>query len=170
MATEFLFCGDTMLGLDCAQSNPFAGVQSHLQAADIAFCNLETAICDRPGSTSKRHVIAAPSPSLDRLSAAGFDVVNIANNHVLDCGEAACRSMIELLEAKSLSVVGLEQSGRAKPVVLTREGVKIGFLGYADYGFRADLMPLRQRIAISDVTQLSQQVDCVVVSLHWGFE
>ena len=31
-------------------------------------------------------------------------------------------------------------------------------------------MPLREAIAMEDVVELRKQVDCVVVSLHWGYE
>src|SRR5205814_2618322 len=69
-----------------------------------------------------------------------------------------------------IEVVGLQEWGRAKPVIVHEKGMKLGFLGYADYGFPEIFMPLRERIALEDAAELKKEVDCVVVSLHWGYE
>jgi poly-gamma-glutamate synthesis protein (capsule biosynthesis protein) len=170
METELLFCGDTMLGDRVLKADPFRNVSSRIQRADLSFCNLETALLENGQAKQKRHVLATPPENLEFLVKAGFDIANIANNHVLDQGEPASSRLIELLRSKDIEVLGLRESGRAKPVLITRKGVKFGFLGYADYGFRAQFMPLRPRIAIADVERLREHVDCVVVSMHWGFE
>src|SRR5438093_1220293 len=167
---EFLFCGDTMLGREHLRVNPFASVLPIIRKADVAFCNLETALVSDGHPSLKRHVIATPAENLDQLVASGFHIVNLANNHVLDQGEAGCQQLIESLQSKGIETVGLQDSGRSRPVILSRKGIKIGFLGYADYGFRTTLMPLRERIALKDVADLRKRVGCVVVSLHWGFE
>ena len=167
---EFLFCGDTMLGCERLQGNPFAKVLPIIRKADIAFCNLETALIVDGHAPVKRHVIATPAENLDQLAATGFHVVNVANNHVLDRGETGCQRLIESLQSKGIETVGLQDAGRSKPVILSRKGMRVGFLGYADYGFRTTLMPLRERIALEDVADLRKRVHCVIVSLHWGFE
>jgi len=167
---EFLFCGDTMLGRQHLQANPFVDVLPLIRKADVAFCNLETALVVDDHPSLKRHVIATPVENLDQLVTAGFDVVNVANNHVLDRGESGCERLIGLLQTKGIETVGLQEAGRSRPVILSRKGIKIGFLGYADYGFRTGLMPLRERIALRDVEDLRKRVDCVIVSLHWGYE
>ena len=159
-----------MLGSAVLKADPFRVVAPTIQGADISFCNLETALMEEGVALPKRHVIATPHENLDYLVKAGFQIVNVANNHVVDRGEAACETMIQSLKSKGLEIVGLQESGRAKPIVVSRNGVRIGFLGYADYGFRSGLMPIRERIALADVAELKDQVDCVVVSLHWGYE
>jgi poly-gamma-glutamate synthesis protein (capsule biosynthesis protein) len=179
MEAEFIFCGDTMLGATRLKSNPFAGVQALLSRADIAFCNLETSLAGEGPAAAKRHVISSAPENLEFLAEAGFGAVNVANNHILDRGEAACLKLIELVKSKGIQVVGLRSQGfaasarsaQAAPVLLMRKGVRIGLLGYADYGFRGTaLMPLRERIALTDVAKLRCQTDCVIVSLHWGYE
>ena len=168
-----------MLGAARLDRNPFASVQPLLSRADIAFCNLETTLTGGGAAVAKRHVINSAPENLDYLTEAGFTVTNVANNHVLDRGEPACLQLIQLLRSKGIEVVGLRRedptgssrSGRATPVILSRKGIRIGLLGYADYGFGGTvLMPLRERIAVADVAELRRQADCVIVSLHWGYE
>jgi hypothetical protein len=170
MDIEFLFCGDTMLGACQLATNPFEEVRAVIQSADIAFCNLETSLAGPGAALSKRHVIETHPENLNYLRTTGFSIVNLANNHVLDRGEVGCGRMVELLKGMDIGVLGLQASGRAKPVVVSCQGIRIGFLSYADYGFRGTFMPLRPRIALADVEELSRQVECVVVSLHWGLE
>ena len=126
---EFLFCGDTMLGRQQLRVTPFGDVLPLIRKADVAFCNLETALIVDDHLSVKRHVIATPVGNLDQLVMAGFDVVNVANNHVLDHGETGCKRLIELLQIKGIETVGLQDSGRSRPVGLSRKGIKIGFPG-----------------------------------------
>ena len=167
---ECVFCGDTMLGSRRLQSNPFEMLQPILRQADVGFCNLETSLAGSGVPLRKRHLLSTPPENLQHLASAGFHLVNLANNHVLDCGHDAALRMINQLKNDALDIVGLEDSGHARPVLLHRKGITIALLGYADYGFRSTLMPLRRRVALADVAALNPHVDCVVVSLHWGFE
>jgi len=170
MDTELIFCGDTMLGAGVLRSKPFENVASLLRQADISFCNLETSLSEEGTASPKRHVIATPSESVELIRETGFHLVNVANNHILDRGEACCERMIRLLKSKGIEVLGLQQSGQSKPIIISRNGIKFGFLGYADYGFHSGLMPLRERAVLRDIKALRAQVDCVVISLHWGHE
>lgn len=167
---ELVFCGDTMLGARPLERNPFESLKSHLQAADLGFCNLETALAEGACLSEKRHVIDTPAQNLEFLTHTGFGIVHLANNHVFDRGQAAFDSLVNHLTKDGIEISGLAEAGRAKPVLITRQGVTFGFLGYGDYGFKQNLMPLRPRVALADVAALSARVDCVVVSLHWGFE
>src|SRR5436190_7833215 len=135
MEPELTFCTDTMLGAGVLRSNPFQNVAPLLRKADINFCNLETSLSDEGTASPKRHVIATPGESVELIRETGFHVVNVANNHILDRGEACCERMLQLLESKGIEVLGLQQSGQSKPIIISRNGIKFGFLGYADYGF-----------------------------------
>ena len=167
---KLIFCGDTMLGATRLETSPFTNVREFIQEADIAFCNLETTIAVGATPPEKRHVIASREENIDFLADCGFDIVNLAHNHILDQGEKGSRRMLELLSSKAIHIIGLRESRHSKPVVIERKGTRFGFLGYADYGFRDTFMPLREEIALEDVGELRKKVDCVVVSLHWGYE
>ncbi len=179
MDVEFIFCGDTMLSPTPLKGNPFTKVKPLISRADIAFCNLETSIEGVGVAAAKRHVISSAPENLDYLTEAGFSVANVANNHILDRGESACLQLIQMVKSKGIEIVGLRcqggtgsaRSNRGTPVILSCKGIRVGLLGYADYGFRGTaLMPLRKPFALADVAELRPQTDCLIVSLHWGYE
>jgi len=170
MDASLVFCGDTMLAAGCLAADRFARVREIIQDADFAFCNLETSLATRTAAVEKRHVLISAPENLEFLTHCGFELVNLANNHILDQGLAGGLRTIEVVKNQGLKIIGLQEQGRSKAVVLERAGMKVGFLGYADYGFQSAFMPLKERVALADVAELRQKVDCVVVSLHWGFE
>jgi poly-gamma-glutamate capsule biosynthesis protein CapA/YwtB (metallophosphatase superfamily) len=164
------FCGDTMLPSTEAAENPFEGIAPLTTSSDLCFCNLESPLSETGQRRFKRHVITSYPANARHLVRSGFNVVNIANNHILDLGMVGARNTIRTLSENGIHVLGLETGKKSTPVVIEKGGIKVGLLAYADYGFRELLMPLRERAALQDVALLKKTVDIVVVSLHWGFE
>jgi poly-gamma-glutamate capsule biosynthesis protein CapA/YwtB (metallophosphatase superfamily) len=164
------FCGDTMLRGTTSGVSPFEEVRHLLSNTEVAFCNLETVLSDSGEKKFKRHSIKSDPANVNLLKGGGFNVVNVANNHMLDFGQEGCINTIDNLRESGIGIVGLRGEQGAAPVVMNSGGRKAGILGYADYGFRNTLMPLREGIAIEDVKRLKRSVDIVIVSLHWGYE
>jgi hypothetical protein len=86
--------GDVMFGRVTADGwrehggrEPFGAWAAALQAADVAFVNLEMGVCEQGRTESLLPLLWAPARSLQALSNAGIDAVSVANNHALDCGE-----------------------------------------------------------------------------------
>jgi len=79
---KLLAVGDMMLRtLNCRP--PFGHVGDILHAGDILFGNVETVLSDR-GQAVKKAIHLETSPnSVRHLQEAGFDVVSVANNHVI---------------------------------------------------------------------------------------
>lgn len=68
----------------------FELVQPILDATDILFANLEGPYTDNPVPAVTAPVTVAPgAKNLDVFAECGFDVVTMANNHILDCGHVA---------------------------------------------------------------------------------
>ncbi len=101
--------------------------------ADYAFLNLEHNL-----STSGQLMKGKPthhrgkSELIEGFLEAGFDALTIANNHMLDFGEEAFFDTLSLLKAKKIPFTGGGRNLREakEPVVLVRNGLKIGLLGY----------------------------------------
>jgi hypothetical protein len=170
---SLLFGGDAHAVPSTANADPLAAVRGLLSRADIGFLNFEAAIPDDAAPVEtlrKKNVLRATAESARYLREAGFHVVNVANNHLFDFGLPGCRMTIRELERQGLAVLGLRDGGGSRPVVLERRGMRVGFLGYADYGFPGLLMGLRKPVVLSDIRKLRRSVDFLVVSLHWGFE
>jgi poly-gamma-glutamate synthesis protein (capsule biosynthesis protein) len=104
------------------------------KAADVATANLEHALA-RSGKLMKgKPTFHRGNPELaEGLAEAGFDVLTIANNHMLDYGEESLQETLQVLKRHNLPFTGagrnLEEA--ATPVVLERKGLKVGVLGYS---------------------------------------
>lgn len=148
-------------------------------ASDIVFGNLESPLRQSGQSpTDIRDAVFIGRTSVAReLSLLGFNVVNVANNHILQHGEEAFHETISSLIDSGISPVGLvdEANYYCKPVRFTVDGKTVGILGYSDvnevYGKQptpyAQFEPAK---VIADIQKISDWADVVAVSLHFGTE
>lgn len=158
---------------------PFREVAPVLRAADLAFVNLET-----PLSDDARHsgAFRTPTAFADGLRWAGIDVVATANNHALDAeGEGLMDTREALARAGVCAVgTGADLHDARRPCVFERNGVRVAFLGYAQFvnggndAFatpdRSGVAPLDPFLIEEDIAAVRDQVDIVVLSFHWGIE
>jgi len=155
---------------------PFTHVGPLLRGFDLVFGNLEGPITAAPstrqdGPTWKSGREAAPA-----LAAAGLHVLNCANNHIGDCGNAGMAETTANLGAAGLTAVGVGPTAAAArtPAILERRGVRVAFLGYCDsYLARGGAWggaPIRGEMIGADVAAVRDRADVVVVSLHHGIE
>ena len=108
----------------------YAGIASLVSDADIAFINQEG-----PVGAGTKYVgypdFNAPLAVFETLQDLGFDVVNLANNHMLDQGEQGLIKTID--NAKNytfLTIGGYTKADYDSLRILERDGVKIAFLSY----------------------------------------
>lgn len=115
-------------------SECFARVRSKLRAADIAFCQLEVNLTERGVRLPQvRHTHRARASTAAALADAGFSVVSFAGNHCLDWGPDGLFDTIDHLRAAQLEVVGVGRDivQARRPVIVTSQGVRVGFLAYS---------------------------------------
>lgn len=180
--------GDIMLSRDVERKMvgkndwkyPFERTADITSGADIAFGNLETPILQGDPVPTDSLIFRADPKSVEGLKFAGFDVLSLANNHMMNFGHGGLQSTLNNLDSAGISHVGagLNESGIYKPVIKTVKGIKFGFLAYSYsneqsvdkdkniYGvakMNVDLMK-------SQVAELRKSVDVVVVSMHAGTE
>lgn len=150
-------------------------VAKQLQAADIAFANLECPLAAAGPHDPAKTVFRADPKTIEVLLQGGFDVVSLANNHTLNSGPAALIETITHLEDNGLKYVGAARDAAhgSDPVFLDAQGKRIGFLAYADLAFHYN----SQSKVDASLTQLCAQVaaakgscDLLVVSFHWGVQ
>ena len=145
-----------------------APVVDPLRSADLAFANLEETLSQLPdtkcGSSSNCYAFQAPPPMARVMTAAGFDVVNVANNHADDFGAAGQRST-----DRALAAAGLRWTGRPGQItIMRRNGVRIALLGFAPYRWANRLEQVR--VAQALVRRAASKADLVVVAMHAGAE
>jgi poly-gamma-glutamate capsule biosynthesis protein CapA/YwtB (metallophosphatase superfamily) len=177
------FVGDLMLGRNVSpvvESDPgsvFERLRPALVAADLAFGNLESPLTTRPHIAGPHALEAEPSAAT-LLAGAGFDVLDVANNHASDAGPDTVVDTIRALHAAGLHAVGggATASAAEAPVVLDANGVTVGVLVFDASGGAAatstspGVSTWDTASAYDAVTELRQEVDVVVVGLHGGVE
>jgi poly-gamma-glutamate capsule biosynthesis protein CapA/YwtB (metallophosphatase superfamily) len=162
------FAGDIALS-GPAPSSLFAGVRGPLRGANVAIGNLEGTL--GVGGTSKCgkknpncFAFQSPPKSASLLRGAGFDDLNVANNHAFDYGASGQQQTL-----RALAQHRLHWSGRPAQITIVRtHGVRIAVLGFAPDPWAQSLLgiPAAQEL----VRRAAARADIVVAVLHAGAE
>lgn len=174
------FTGDIMLGSvyqrtygvpEANAMHVFDDTRDLIRSVDLACGNLEGSVFDgtikcRKGDGPMSFAFDMPTRLAPALKDAGFDYMNLANNHIYDFYDAGAQSTMRVLDS-----LGIAHSGyyKDKPwAIVERGGVKYGLMGFGqDYytHARADTAQARRLIK-----ELRPQVDVIVVAVHGGAE
>jgi len=107
-----------------------------LRQADFRLLNCMRTYSDRVPVASEAPQVAQSIEMADLYSNAEIDGVTMANNHAWDSGPDALLDTIELFLSRGIQVTGaggdLDQASR--PVILERDGLRIGYLGVTSLG------------------------------------
>ena len=146
-----------------------------LRNADITFGNLECVLSDIGIDQTNYKTVhfRGTETSVDGLMHAGFDVLSIANNHILEHGENSLIRTKELLYDNGIQTVGISENKikSRQPVILNRNGISFGFLAYCLVRDKTAYCSVgNSHDIITDVKKAKNDVDILVVSLHWGNE
>ena len=138
---------------------------------DVVFGNLEgtlTDVSDSPkcgGAPSGDCYAFRTPPSYARdLAAAGFTVMNDANNHSYDFGQEGLEQTIAALHKAGIAQDGLP----GEITVVKAGGEKVAFLGFAPYSTTASLLDLPAARAL--IRKATRRAQIVVVAIHAGAE
>jgi poly-gamma-glutamate synthesis protein (capsule biosynthesis protein) len=129
---SLLFGGD-IAPLRADPTNMFGDLAPLIQAADLAVGNLEFALSDRGAPVrGKIYPHKGPASALAGLAEAGFDALNLANNHVLDYGEAPLLDTLDGLDRAGIARFGAgrDLAEAQAPAIVERGGLRIGLLGF----------------------------------------
>jgi len=168
----------------------FLKIRSYLGQADVLFGNLEGPISQRGQKVGSIYSFEFSPTSTNALKSAGFDVVSLANNHMLDYQAIALQDTMANLQQAGIDYVGAGFNEQEAFGLKIKEiqGVKIGFLGFENLGpvgwkagpSASDAGGDRTGMAWIGwgdfekvkkiITQSKAQVDILAVSLHAGQE
>ena len=158
---------------------PFTKVKPEFDKADILFGNLECTLSNQGENTRDYHSIQMRGhPAyIDSLTEAGFDVLNMANNHAMQHGEEPFKETVNILTQHDIKPCGVNYENHQVgiPVIIDRNGLRVAFLGYSlrprQYFEQPPLYTEGTAEGIiRDVQSIKDSVDHVIVSLHWGDE
>ena len=125
-----------------------------LNTGDVVFGNCEGVFSDTwERAPSSGSPVVAATENAAPLAGAGFHVMSLANNHIVDGGHQAMLNTRDTLNGLGIATVGVGANiAEARtPVIVDREGLRIGFLAYSSifpHGYEArsavpGLAPLR---------------------------
>lgn len=184
---RLIFAGDVMFSRDVRRqvlaskdtSLPFRKIAPLLAASDIAFINLESPFSDEGPYNPGGLIFHADPAMISGLQLAHIAVASTANNHARDCGAQGVEFTVNWLRRHDISAVGsgLSAEGAHRGAVLTRHGIRFGFLGYTFDQSNGNWKDVDARVALADVdtmqadvAEMKNRADVVIVSMHHGIE
>ncbi len=189
--TRLILGGDVMLSRHVARvargkhdpAFPLRDLAPLLQAADIAFVNLESPFSDRGAVVEHGMIFKAEPEMIAALELAGIDVVSTANNHARDQGSHGVEFTLDWLDRHRIAAVGTGKSAEAAHagVVIERNGLRFGFLAYTYDQSNGNHADVDDRVAVMDTARMREDVarlsssgaaraDVIIVSMHAGTE
>ena len=172
--------GDFILEAGQPEGYPFEFVQDLLQDGDIRFGNNETVISNHDVPVfQKAFSIRSAESATTHLVKAGFDVLHFANNHCFDFGVTGIEDSLRNFRKANIPSlgVGLTADAARQPVILERNGLRIGFYGAGTGGSaieqdgrKAYFNDYRAEWIVEDLRALRQKVDVLIFSAHWDAE
>jgi len=158
---------------------PFRLSANILKRADLLFGNLEVVLSsfNRSCDPFEKIQLRGQPKAVDGLIYAGFDILSLANNHIMQHGRQALEETIETLRGGGIAVTGVEikEQNVSNISILEKKGLTFGFLGY---NFRPQQYFLNSPLYVDgdvyrigrDIEQVRERADIIIVSVHWGDE
>ncbi len=160
----------------------YDGIADMIAAADLAFINQETPICGDEMTVSGHPNFNTPEAVGDTLIELGFDIINVANNHVLDKKESGYRNTLDYWHEREDKVTMLggyyDKADYENIRVVEKNGVSIAFISYT-YDTNGMYLPAGSTMYIpyineAEIVRMTKKADTladlVFVVMHWGVE
>lgn len=138
------------------------GVREVLESDDLSIGNMEGVLSDKSlkNAFDKPFSFKGASKYAEILTTAGFEAMNIANNHSRDYGKEGFEDTIKHLRAQGLAVFG--------------EGIvhiyKINGINFGLAGHRGWNLGIKSQVAKEIKLLKEQGADIVIFTFHWGEE
>ena len=147
---------------------------------DLAYYNQESILGGTSLGLSSYPTFNSPQEVGDAYVKAGFDLVSLANNHTLDKGEKGVLKSAEYWKTQNVMTAGSydSQEDRNRSHIGEKNGITYAFFAYTDTtngiavptGKEYLVNVFDEDTAKADIESVKDQVDIVIVSMHWGVE
>ncbi|MBO6101542.1 MAG: CapA family protein [Spirochaetaceae bacterium] len=152
-----------------------------VELADFAFINQETLVA--PSFTPSTYPrFCSPKEMGDFVLDSGFNMISIANNHMLDKEEAGLRDSLNYWKNQDRAVVSgafFDKEDMDTVRIIEKNSIKLGFVAFTS-SLNGLTLPEKSKLQIglaNNEAQLEKMIkdaksksDLVVVSAHWGEE
>lgn len=175
--------GDVMVGSRARHRTDLFGPDYVFQCVAPLFRRSSIVLANQEGPIA-RDAIKLPrnhsykvNPKYTRvLRRAGFNVVTLANNHLLDCGREGVIETLKSLKKHHIHAIGAgrDVNSAHQPAIIRAGQHTVGLLGYywngrtsAKKNKPGSAMDTPEHLA-ADIGRLRPLVDRLVVTVHWG--
>ena len=157
----------------------FIEVAPLLDNYDLIYANLEAPVYDGETFDKDSKIILKSDYDVTKeaLQFLNIGCVSLANNHIYDCKLSGLKKTIELLDELKIKHTGAGwKQEHVKPVIISNNELKIGFLAYVDKSTNPktegvidlfinyfDIEKVKK-----DLKNLRNKVDKIIISIHWG--
>lgn len=159
---------------------PFDSTRTVIQRADIAMANLEAPVSTQGHPFKKRFTFRVPPSFIPGICNAGFDVMTLANNHIMDFGDVGLYDTIEWLDLSGIAHcgAGTDIAEAHKGTICSVNNWRIAFLAYS-LTYPSEFWATRYHAGTAypnldrlrnRIQSLKDSTDLVIVSFHWGGE
>ncbi len=150
-----------------------------IQHADIAITNLEVPLIEDGAAIKKTGPnLKAPVKSVEALKFAGFNMVTLANNHIMDYGWEGLKSTMEVCKKQNIDFIGVgENLSEAQTIryIKSKESV-VAFINAAEnewsttQGEEPGANPLNEISQYYQIAEAKKNADYVILIMHGGHE
>lgn len=156
----------------------YTTIKPVIEQYDLAFINQETLMCEAPPSYYPR--FNSPREVGEAVIDAGFDIIGLSNNHMLDKGEEGLLQTIDYWESQPVIMTGAYRN-RAEfddILVFEKNGISIALLSFTygtnglslPYGSEVFVPYIDNELVADMVSRAEEMADVTIVSIHWGDE
>jgi len=153
--------------------HPLLKTADLLKSADLTFGNLESPITPGREILTGEMAFRADPEVTEGLTYAGFDVLTLANNHILNFGRQGLEDTFKYLKEAKINFIGVGETAidANRPLIKEAQGVKFAFLGYSYTDSGSPLVAPMDAVKMEEaVKQAKEQADFVIGTMHDGTE
>ena len=155
----------------------FANISADINEADLALANFEGSV-NSNRKLSGFPLFNFPKETIYSLKNAGFDALSTANNHALDTGLDGIGETISHIKGSGMKNFGTLTEDGDKGIIIEKNGIKIGLISFTDTLNGMDSLMRGKEYSVntfaqdvkSDIQNLKDNSDLVIVYPHWGNE
>lgn len=157
----------------------YGDVLPYIQKADISITNLESPLIDDGIPIPKTGPnLKSPTESVEALKYAGFDMVTLANNHMMDYGAEGLYSTISTCENNGIRCIGAGRNfiEASKICYFERKGKTIAFINCCENEWSTTVdanpgcNPLNEVNIYYQIQEAKANADFVILIIHGGHE
>ena len=146
---------------------------------DFNIVNLECPLTTRYSPIEKQGPNLSIIPGvINGIIAGGFNVITLANNHIMDMGEAGLFDTIKIFEQNDIfySGVGKNLIGAEIPLILNKSDFSLAVIAIAEHEFstasrsKPGANPLDVRKNFTQIQKAKESSDFILVIFHGGNE